>query len=125
MEDKLTYEIIAAAFKVHNTLGFGFLEKVYENAMILELKEKDIKAVQQFPVPVLYRGKEVGDFKADILVEDHLIIELKSITKITKRDEAQLVNYLKGANKKYGLLINFGTSVVIKRKYRDYPNQRK
>ena len=116
--------VIAAASKVHNTLGVGFLEKGYENAMMLELRERSIKAVQQLPIPVFYNGNEVGNFTADILVEDQLIIELKSIKEITKRDEVQLVNYLKGARINHGLLINFGTSVVVKRKYKNIPNQK-
>ena len=120
MNDQLTHEIIAAAYKVHNTLGFGFLEKVYENAMMIELRKRGFKATQQIPVVVYYEGEVVGNYKADILVEGEIIIELKSNVHLIANDEVQLVNYLKGTEKPYGLLINFGTSVVVKRKYRDY-----
>ena len=117
MEDKLSYEIIAAAYKVHNTLGFGFLEKVYENAMIHELRKKGINASPQFLISVYYDDQLVGDYKADIFVENKIIIELKSTRETTLKDEVQLVNYLNGAKIHFGLLINFGTSVTVKRKY--------
>jgi len=120
MNDQLTHEIIAAAYKVHNTLGFGFLEKVYENAMMIELRKRGISAVQQLPVTVFYEKEIVGDYKADIFVEGRIIVELKSNAHLIDIDEVQLVNYLKGTEKPYGLLINFGPSVVVKRKYRDY-----
>jgi len=120
MNDQLTHEIIAAAYKVHNTLGFGFLEKVYENAMMIELRKRGLSATQQLPVTVYYEGEVVGNYKADIFVENKIIIELKSNVHLIPNDEVQLVNYLKGTNNPYGLLINFGTSVVVKRKYRDY-----
>ena len=120
MNDQLTHEIIAAAYKVHNTLGYGFFEKVYENAMMIELRKRGLSATQQLPVVVYYEGEIVGDYKADIFVEEKIIIELKANINLVERDEVQLVNYLKGTEKPYGLLINFGTSVLVKRKYRDY-----
>ena len=120
MNDELTHEIIAAAYKVHKTLGFGYLEKVYENAMMIELRKRNISAIQQLPVVVYYEGEIVGDYRADIMVEDRVLIELKSNVELIEKDEVQLVNYLKGTNKPYGLLINFGTSVTVKRKYKDY-----
>ena len=120
IKDPLTSEIIAAAYAVHNTLGFGFLEKVYENALAIELQLRGLEVTQQLPIPVYYEGDIVGDFYADLLVNDKIILELKSKINLIQKDEAQLVNYLKGTNKGIGLLINFGQSVKVKRKYLTY-----
>lgn len=120
INDDLTKEIIACAYRVHNTLGSGFLEKVYENAMMIELKKAGLKAQQQFSIPVYYDHVLVGDFFADIIVEDQVIIELKAIENLAKIHEVILVNYLKGTGIEIGLLINFGTSIKVKRKYKDY-----
>ncbi len=120
IKDPLTSEIIAAAYTVHNTLGFGFLEKVYENALAIELQLRGLEVTQQLPIPVYYEGDIVGDFYADLLINDKIILELKSKINLISKDEAQLVNYLKGTNKKVGLLINFGQSVKVKRKYLSY-----
>lgn len=121
--NNLTKKIISCAFKVHNSLGSGFLEKVYENAMIIELKKAGLTTVQQFNIPVYYDKILVGDYYADILVENQVIIELKAVENIAKIHEVQLVNYLKGTGIEIGLLINFGSSIEIKRKYKDYkPN---
>lgn len=119
-KQELTSEIIAAAYKVHNTLGFGFLEKVYENAMRIELRKRGLKVAQQIPLQVFYENELVGDFKADLLVEDEVLVELKAVSTIHSEHEVQLVNYLNANQREFGLLINFGTSVEVKRKYRVY-----
>jgi GxxExxY protein len=116
----LTEKIIACAYKVHNTLGTGFLEKVYENAMMIELTKSGLSATQQTNIPVYYEGKIVGDYYADIIVEKQVVLELKAVENLVKIFEVKLVNYLKGAGIEIGLLINFGSSVEIKRKYKDY-----
>ncbi|MCB9296978.1 MAG: GxxExxY protein [Lewinellaceae bacterium] len=123
--DALTREVIAAAYKVHNTLGFGFLEKVYENAMMVELRKRGISAEQQYPVKVYYEEERVGNFRADLFVENILIVELQSVFEIQLDHEIRLVNYLTATKKDIGLLINFGLSVQIKRKYRNYPPGKK
>jgi len=119
-EDVLTKKIIACAFKVHNKLGAGFLEKVYENSMVIELKMNGLKVEQQFPIPVFYENIQVGDYYADLLVNDEIIVELKAVENLTKQHEVQVVNYLNGIGHEIGLLINFGSSVSVKRKYRRY-----
>jgi GxxExxY protein len=113
----LTEQIISCAFEVHNILGTGFLEKVYENALFEELKVRGIKTEAQKPISVVYKGKVVGEYFADLVVEDSIIIELKALEKLTDIHEIQLKNYLKATNIKLGLLINFGKSVDVKRKY--------
>ena len=120
--DELTKEIIACAYKVHNTLGAGFLEKVYENAMMIELRKHGLKAEQQKSIKVYYENEIVGDYYADLFVENEIIVELKAVENLAKIHEVQTVNYLKGINKEIGLLINFGTSVEVKRKYKTYKN---
>jgi GxxExxY protein len=114
--------IIASAYKVFNTLGGGYLEKVYENALRIELIKQGFEVEQQFPIPVYYADEMVGDFYADLLVNKSLIIELKAVENLHSRHEAQLVNYLTATGIDVGLLINFGSSVEIKRKYREYKN---
>jgi len=116
-DDILTGQIIKCAFKVHNTLGFGFLEKVYENSLVIELENNGLKAEQQKSVKVMYSGKPVGDYVADVIVNDDVIVEIKSVNTLAKEHEVQLVNYLKATGKPRGLLINFGRSVDVKRKY--------
>lgn len=116
--DLLTKKIIGAAFKVHNTLGSGFLEKVYENALMIELRKQGIHARQQYPITVFYEEEAVGEYYADILAEDQIIVEIKAVEKLKTIHEVQLVNYLNGMHLDIGLLINFGSSVEVKRKYR-------
>lgn len=120
IKDDLTKRIIACAYKVHNTLGSGFLEKVYENAMMIELKKAGLHAKQQHNIAVYYDDKIVGDYFADIIVEDQVVLELKAVENLAKIFEVKLVNYLKGTGIETGLLINFGSSVEVKRKYKDY-----
>lgn len=105
--DDLTYQINGAIFEVNRELGSGFLEKVYENALIVELNKRGLKAVQQAPIKVKYKGIEIGEYFADIVVEDMVIIELKAIESLQKIHEAQLLNYLKATGYKIGLLVNF------------------
>lgn len=119
MQDELTEKIIGYAFKVHNQLGPGFLEKVYENALAVELRRTGIGYEQQYPVPVFYDGEKVGDFFADIVVEGRIICELKACEALSKAHEVQLVNYLVATGMETGLLINFGSSVTVRRKYRE------
>ncbi|MGF7139809.1 GxxExxY protein [Roseimarinus sediminis] len=119
-EDVLTKKIIACAYVVHNKLGSGFLEKVYENSMAIELRKSGLKVEQQFPIPVFYETIQVGDYYADLLVNDEVIVELKAVVNLTKQHEVQVVNYLNGIGLDIGLLINFGSSVVVKRKFRKY-----
>ena len=106
--EDLTEKIIKAAMTVHNILGFVCMEKVYENSLMIELELSDLKAIQQQPMKVFYKEKLVGDYIADVIVEDKIIVELKSIENLNKIHEVQLVNYLKAVNMEVGLLLNFG-----------------
>ena len=108
LEKDLTGKIISACFEVSNELGVGFLESVYEKALIIALADKEIDATAQEPLKVLFRGKIVGDFYADILVEDKIIVELKAVKALSPEHGAQIINYLKATGIKVGLLINFG-----------------
>ncbi len=122
--DALTEKIIGAAFTVYNQLGFGFLEKIYENALVIELRKKGLSVQQQLPLTVFYAGYEVGHYYADIIVNDCIIIELKSVSRTITEHEVKLVHYLNAAQKDIGLLLNFGEkSVEVKRKYRRYTPQ--
>jgi GxxExxY protein len=118
--DELTHTIIGCAYKVYKKLGFGFLESVYRKAMVIELGKAGFKVEEEMPIKVYYDDKVVGNFSADLFVEDLIVIELKSAQNIVKEHEVQLVNYLKGVKRDIGLLINFGPSGVdVKRKYRE------
>ena len=112
----LTYEIIGAAYRVHKALGTGFLEKVYENALAIELKEAGFEVTQQTPIEVLYRGQVVGVFYADLLVNGLVIVEIKAVELLGVSHEVQLVNYLRATQIEVGLLINFGQKVVTRRR---------
>jgi GxxExxY protein len=116
---ELTAKIIECAFKVHRSLGFGFLESVYRNALMIELPKSELQAEKEKRIQVYYDGQVIGDFVADIVVEDKIIVELKSVKEIHSAHEAQLVNYLKATGMEVGLLINFGDKVEIKRKVLD------
>ena len=105
---ELVYEVVGCAMKVHRELGYGFLEKVYENSMMVLLNKKSIKAKQQFPVPVHFENVVVGEYFADFMIEDKILVELKTVEKITNVHFAQVLNYLKATGIKLGLLINFG-----------------
>lgn len=103
----MSYQIRAAVFEVNRILGAGFLEKVYERALLLELRERGLKAENQVPINVKYKNQNVGEYSADIVVEDQIIIELKAVDSLQKVHEAQLLNYLKATGYKIGFLINF------------------
>jgi len=109
---ELTEKIIGCAFMVHNRMGFGFLESVYEKCMLIELRRSGIVAEAQRPITVLYEGEEVGHFVADLIVEDTVIVELKSVRALNTAHEIQLVNYLTATGKPVGLLLNFGEKKV-------------
>jgi GxxExxY protein len=119
----LTERIIGCAYAVHRALGPGFLEKVYENALRIDLEEAGLSVTQQQPIPVRYRDRLVGDFYADLMVEGRVIVELKAVQNLAKEHEVQLVNYLTATGIDDGLLINFGSSVQVKRKFRQYKRQ--
>ena len=119
MHDPLTEKVIGLAYKVHNTLGFGFLEAVYERALSIELAKEGIEHLTQAPIQVFYEGHLVGEYVADIFVQNQLIVELKSVGKLATTHEVQLVNYLTATRTDVGLLINFGpTRVEVRRKFR-------
>ena len=106
--NKLTEKIIGCAYKVSNTLGSGFLEKVYENAFAYELTQADLKVKQQYPLQVKYEGVVVGDYTADMLIEECVLIELKTVSQIDSSHLAQCMNYLKATDLHICLLFNFG-----------------
>ena len=105
---EITEQIIGAAFEVHGVLGYGFLEKVYENALLAELCKRGVKAETQKAIKVKYKDVIVGDYVADVVVDNKVIVELKSEGEYNNMHEAQLLNYLKATGIKVGLLINFG-----------------
>ena len=115
--DPLTETIIGCAFKVHNALGAGFLEKVYENALAIALRKQGLRVVQQESIRVYYEGEVVGDYCADLWVEDQVLVEVKAVEALNKAHEVQLVTSLVATRLDVGLLINFGQSVQVKRKY--------
>ena len=119
----LTEKIIRIFYRVYNKLGYGFLEKVYENAMMIEFRSESIPAISQSPIAVLYKDELIGEYYADILVDDKVIVEIKAAKTLALDHEAQLLNYLKATNIEVGLLLNFGPKPEIKRKVFD--NNRK
>lgn len=114
--NKMTEIIIGAYYNVYNNLGFGFLEKVYENAMVIELQRLGLHGRRQVPIHVYYQGILVGEYFADIFVEKIIILELKAAEALCEEHELQLVNYLRATNIEFGLLLNFGKKPQIKRK---------
>jgi GxxExxY protein len=117
--NELTSKIIGCAMKVHTKLGFGFVESVYENSLAHELRKNGFRVGQQIPIKVFYDGIVVGDFVADLIIDDEIILELKAVQNLNPLHEVQLVNYLNATGKETGLLLNFGArSVEIKRKFR-------
>jgi len=115
LHQDITEKIIKAFYNVYNSLGFGFLEKVYENSMLIELQSFNLKCERQKQLDVFYKGKKVGEYFADIIVEDKVIIELKAAETLIPEHEAQLLNYLKATSIEVGLLLNFGKTPQIKR----------
>jgi GxxExxY protein len=120
IRDDLTQNIIGCSYKVHNALGPGFLEKVYENALRIEIEKAGISVKQQEPIKVFYAGQVVGEYWADLWVADCLIIEVKAVQAVAKEHEVQLVNYLTATGVNDGVLINVGPSVQVKRKFRQF-----
>ena len=114
--DDITGKIIGAFYETYNALGPGFLEKVYENALLVELKQKGLDAVAQYPIKVHYKSQCVGDYVADILAEGKIICEIKAARKLLPEHEAQLLNYLKATHMKVGLLLNYGPKPQVMRR---------
>ncbi len=120
IHEDLTGKILKICFDVSNELGCGFLEKVYENSLMIAFKEAGINAASQVPVKVIFRGQVVGEFFPDILVENAVILELKAVKALAPEHLAQVMNYLKATNVEVGLLINFGSP---KLEYRRFGNK--
>ena len=117
---ELTERIIGCTYRVYNKMGFGFLESVYEKCLLVELKKAGLHASSQNPITVYYDNDVVGEFIADVLVDDLIILELKSVRRVVKAHEVQLVNYLTATGLDVGFIINFaGSKVEIKRKVRE------
>jgi len=119
----LTDAIIKTFYDVYNELGYGFLERVYQNSMYLELQVRGFKVEAQKQIKVYYKGQEVGDYYADLIVNDFVILELKATEIIVEEFEWQLINYLRGTDKEVGLLLNFGKKPEFRRKV--FENSRK
>ncbi|GHU62625.1 hypothetical protein FACS1894123_03900 [Bacteroidia bacterium] len=119
----LTDEIISAFYRVYNELGFGFLENVYQNALYIELLENGLSVEAQKMIKVYYLNRVVGNYRADLIVENTVILELKATEYLVESDEIQLINYLKATNIEIGLLLNFGKKPEIRRKI--FTNDRK
>lgn len=120
---ELTDQIICSFFNVYNTLGYGFLEKVYENALAIELRKAGIAVNAKWPIQVFYRGEPVGEYFADLLVAKKVIVEIKAGKGIAPEHQAQLLNYLRATDIEVGLLLNFGSKAEFERKVLD--NSRK
>jgi GxxExxY protein len=120
---ELTKAIVGAFFAVHNRLGYGFNEKVYENALVIELRKLGLKAEPQRQIKVYYDREVVGEYQADVVVNEVVLLELKAVRQIIEEHEAQLLNYLKATRIEVGLLLNFGPRAEFKRKV--YDNDRK
>ena len=117
---ELTEKVIGCAYHIYNKMGFGFLESVYEKCMLIELHKANLNAESQKPIIVYYDNQIVGEFVADIVVNDTVILELKSVKRVIKAHEVQLVNYLVATGKPIGLILNFGErKVEVKRKVKD------
>ncbi len=119
----LTEKIIQSFYTVYNNLGYGFLEKVYENAMMIELNKIGLQAKAQSSINVKYNDKIIGEYFADIVIDNKVIIELKAKKILIDKDEAQLLNYLKATKFEVGLLLNYGPEPEIKRKAFDNENK--
>ena len=123
--DRLSYDVIGAAMRVHSFFGDGYLEDVYKNALLVELKDLGFETKSEVAIPVDYKGVRVGDYRADIIVANCLILELKAVSTLNKKHEAQLVNYLTATGIDDGILLNFGASALqYKHKYRKYNKMR-
>ena len=120
---EVTDKIIGAFYAVYNTLGYGFSEKVYQAAMVIELRERGVHVEDEHEIIVYYKGQPASKFYADLLVENVVVVELKSVKKLIDEHRAQLLNYLKSSRYEVGLLLNFGPETEIERKA--YDNARK
>lgn len=116
LHKELSEEILDAYYEVYHELGYGFLEKVYQNALFLELKERRLTVVPQKPCPVYYKSKQVGEYFCDMLVNNIIILELKACECIREEHEVQLLNYLKASNIELGFVLNFGKKPEFSRK---------
>jgi GxxExxY protein len=116
LHKQITDKILKGFFNVYNTLGYGFLEKVYENALFVELNDLGLKCERQKSIDVYYKENKVGNYFADIIVEKTIILELKAAEGIVEEHEFQLINYLKATHMEVGLLLNFGKTPQFKRK---------
>jgi len=116
LHKELTSSIINCFYKVYNELGYGFLEKVYENALKIELESQGLYVEKQKPITVFYKNNSVGEYFADLIVENVVILELKAAETLCEEHEMQLINYLKATNIEVGLLLNFGKKPQISRK---------
>ncbi len=113
---ELSFKIIEACFEVHNILGPGYSEKIYEEALSKELRNRDIGDERQKLVEVYYKGEKIGEYRLDLVVENKIILELKAVSELSNVFEAQLLSYLKAAGMKLGILVNFGSKKVIYRR---------
>ncbi len=113
---EITEKIIGVFYEVYNKLGSGFLEKVYENAMLVELERLGLKYMNQYPIKVNYKGEVVGDYIADFIIEESVVVEIKAKKELSSVDDAQLLNYLVATKSEVGLLLNFGKEPKFKRK---------
>lgn len=116
LHEEITEKIIAAFYAVNNELGHGFLEKIYENALIIELQTMGLEVKAQVPVSVKYRGQVVGEHFLDLLVEGKVVVEIKAAESLVPAHEAQLINYLRATSLRVGLLLNFGKKPEFRRK---------
>ncbi len=115
LHSDITEKIIEAFYKVYNTLGYGFLEKVYENSVIIKLKQLGFSVEKQKKIKVYFEGNVVGEYIADLVVNKKVIIEIKAVEKLCEEHKFQLINYLKATNMEVGLLLNFGKKPEFKR----------
>jgi GxxExxY protein len=120
---ELSEKIIKAFYNVYNTLGYGFLEKVYRNAMFIELQQMGLKVIPESKITVYYQSQIVGEYFADLVVEETIVVELKAVSALNEDHKAQLLNYLKTTSYEVGLLFNFGHKAEFTRKA--YDNDRK
>jgi len=120
-QEELTQKIIRAFYDVHDELGSGFLESVYENALVISLEEKNLRIEKQKSLNVYFHNQCVGEFRADIIVENAIIIELKACSKLSGIHQAQVINYLKATGLPIGLLVNFGDKLEFKRLHNKSP----
>lgn len=123
LHEKLTEQIIGVFYDVYNELGYGFLEKVYENALVIRLRKHGLEVAQQQPIHVFFDGEEVGHYVADLIVERKVIVEVKAVKKIENTHKRQLTNYLKATDAQVGLILNFGLKAAFARSL--FTNDRK